>query len=52
MRVNRLVERHIAVAAVAAAAATLTDVIITGVLGAKRADAPGLLLTDAARERH
>jgi hypothetical protein len=47
-----LIERHVTLAAITAAAAALAQVVIAGVFGAKGADFCGLLFTDAARKRH
>jgi hypothetical protein len=50
--VNRLVERYVAIAAVAATVAFLTQVVRAGVLGAADAYPRRLFLTDSANEWH
>jgi hypothetical protein len=49
---GNLIERHVTLAAITAAAAALAQMVIAGVFGAKGTDFGGLLLTDAARKRH
>jgi hypothetical protein len=50
--VQRLIERHFALATIAARAASLAKVHFTGVFGAEPANSGGFLLTDAATKRH
>lgn len=49
---DRRVQPHFALAAIAAAPALLTEVIVASVLGASRADARGFFSANAALKRH
>jgi hypothetical protein len=52
VRVHRLIQRNLALAAIAATATSLANVHVAGVFGAEAANPGGFLLTDAASERH
>jgi hypothetical protein len=52
MRLRGLIERDLAIATIAAAAAMLANVHAAGVLRAIHANTGGFLLADAAGERH
>jgi hypothetical protein len=50
--VQRLVQRNVALATVAATTAPFANVHPAGIFGAERANPRGFLLTDTTRKRH